>query len=315
MKVLFLGYSRIARRRVLPALRRADPDALIAVASRSATPADRAGGVEWYDDYPDALNRSGADAVYISLHNSAHEEWIESALDRGLHVIVDKPACLSNQAAQRFVRLAKSRGRLFAEAIVFSYHPQFALLEGVLSQTPESRPRVTALFSFPALPATDFRYRRELGGGAIWDLGPYVAATSRLVFRREPVELHATIVDRMPDGLITAFAILASYGTHGSFVGQFGFGTVYNNRLSVVTPTCALHYDRAYTTDPASPSVVRRQTGAATETIEVPPTDSFEAFWRQIIAVLPAGHNGSLAAALAADAQLLSSLRRVLGDA
>src|ERR1700686_4633613 len=95
MKVLLLGYSDIARRRVIPGLYAAGVRA-IDIASLSATT------VEWpgtdpprlYRDYEKAISESDAQLIYISTVNSLHAELGRKALNHGFHVVIDKPACL-----------------------------------------------------------------------------------------------------------------------------------------------------------------------------------------------------------------------------
>ena len=109
MKLLLIGYSKIAQKRVLPALAEigiTDID----VASRSraaevALPEGASGRV--FDDYETALAESGADLVYVSTVNSTHAEWTEKALQRGYHVTVDKPAFTNLDDTWRLLDLAQ----------------------------------------------------------------------------------------------------------------------------------------------------------------------------------------------------------------
>ena len=52
----------------------------------------------------------------------------------------------------------------------------------------------------------NFRYRRALGGGALWDLGPYAAAVGRVFLDDEPASVACRVLARGgPDGVETAF--------------------------------------------------------------------------------------------------------------
>ena len=110
MKVLILGCSSIALRRVLPALENLAQVTMVDIASHRPLPPEvgafrkfRAG----FTDYGAALHGSDADLVYVSLHNSAHQAWIDAALDAGKHVVADKPAFLD--AAPAAASLARAR--------------------------------------------------------------------------------------------------------------------------------------------------------------------------------------------------------------
>ena len=95
MKLLLIGCSRIARKRVLPALAEIGIGEVdVATRTRAAEvvlPDGLAGRV--FDDYDAALAESGADLVYVSTVNATHAEWAEQALERGLEA--PEPAAAS----------------------------------------------------------------------------------------------------------------------------------------------------------------------------------------------------------------------------
>ena len=128
MHLLFLGYSSIVRRRVLPAARTVSAIHRTSVASRSHGRDGAGGRVDgdgavdgWYADYEEALASAGADLVYVSGANADHAEWVMRALRQGCHVIVDKPAFLDLETAEAAVRLAREQDRGLAEATVFLF--------------------------------------------------------------------------------------------------------------------------------------------------------------------------------------------------
>ena len=111
MRILILGSSALAKKRLLPAMAKLPEIDGVDVASRSAPDAT-------FSDYETALAKSDAELVYISLVNSEHGLWVERALERGRNVIVDKPAVLDFEQARRLVELSRSRGLCLAEATV-----------------------------------------------------------------------------------------------------------------------------------------------------------------------------------------------------
>lgn len=313
MRVLLIGYSRIATRRVIPAMRAAVPGVTISVASRSVPVANRSSDILWFSDYQDAIERSGAAFAYISLTNEAHAEWAARALSAGLHVIIDKPACTDLADTTMLVALARKKRRLLAEATVFTFHPQFESLNHLLSQHDSGARQAVALFSFPALPKSDFRNRREFGGGALWDLGPYAVGADNVVFGEPPESVYAVAVSRAGDGLLTRFSVLFSHGDKGSLVGHFGFGTEYQNTLSVAAPGLSVSLRRAFTTTTSDAAVIDVQERNVTRTIEVPAADSFEVFLRAVLRAIDRGHVGEFLGAVSRDAQLLDHVRHALG--
>ena len=89
MNVLLIGWSRIASRRVIPALCALPCVGRVDLATRRSElvpPGTVSGRI--FDDYADALNRSDAEVVYVSTINSEHERWAEAALEGGDHGLV-----------------------------------------------------------------------------------------------------------------------------------------------------------------------------------------------------------------------------------
>ncbi len=314
MQVLLIGYSRIAARRVIPAMRSAAPGLAISVASRSAPAASRSNDITWFHDYQDAIERSGADLAYISLTNDAHAEWAARALSAGLHVIIDKPACIDVADTSHLISLALENRRLIAEATVFAFHPQYESLNSLLSQHDADARQAVAVFSFPALPESDFRNRRERGGGALWDVGPYAVGADNAVFGEPPEAVYAAAVSHADDGLLTRFSVLFSHGEKGSLVGHFGFGTEYQNVLSVLAPGFSASLRRAFTTTAHDPAIIDVCARNESRAIEVPPADSFEVFLRRVFQAVERGRTGEFLGAISRDAQLLDRLRHALGE-
>lgn len=314
MKVLVIGHSRIARRRVLPALQSLPQVDAIAVASRTARASDVAAGLEFHSDYEAALGQSRADLAYISVANSDHARWATRCLEAGMHVVVDKPACLTHAEAERLADLATARRRCLAEATVFAFHPQFDAFQQCFAQSGARASRVVALFSFPPLEPQDFRYRRELGGGALNDLGPYVAAASRLVFGKPPTSTGCQVLKRNPGGLETAFSVLLTYSDGGAFVGHFGFDTEYQNRLLAFGPGIAAEIQRAFTLPPDAPGLVAVRRNNAESLVDVPAADAFRNFLHAVMQSIEDGASGRFGQALIADAALRSELRRATGE-
>ena len=323
MHLLFLGYSSIVRRRVLPAARSIAAIQHISVASHSQGRDGAAAGSggdsavdDWYPDYEEALASAAADVVYVSGANAVHAEWVMRALHHGCHVIVDKPAFLDPETAEAAVRLAREKKRGLAEATVFAFHPQAAALREVLDATEAATIRATATFSFPPLPPDDFRYRTDCGGGSLYDLGPYAAATNRLLFGAPPESVHCTVLSRDASrnpGVDTSFSVLMTHADGGSLAGHFGFVTAYQNRLAVVTRSRTLDADRLFTTPPDLACTLRVREGYDERTVPVAPGDAFARFLEGFLDAMDRRDFAAFERALLEDAALLARLRRAAG--
>jgi predicted dehydrogenase len=263
-----------------------------------------------YDDYDHALADSPSNVVYVSLVNSHHREWAEAAIASGKHVVVDKPAFLGIAEADRVVKLARRHRVCLAEATVYGYHPQVALAKEVFHEEGSRPLRITVTFSVPPLDPENFRYRRSLGGGALWDLGPYAVSVGRVFFEEPARDFQAHVTSRGGvDDVETGFSMLASYPGGRSVVGHFGFDTVYRNRVDILGHTAGVELDRIFTTPPDTRNTLRVTREADSTTVEAPPADSFRVFFQHVFERIAADSWDSLTDDLLADARALQELR------
>jgi predicted dehydrogenase len=314
MKLLLIGYSKIAQRRVLPALVEAGIT-YVDVASRSraaaaALPENASGQV--FDDYEAALAESAADLVYVSTVNSTHAECAERALQHGYHVIIDKPATTRPEDAYRLVELAQRQERCLAESTVYGYHPQIAAVKQAFAEVGSQPTRLTATFSFPPLPADNFRYKAACDGGALWDLGPYAITPGRIFFGEEPKEIACRITSK-GDEVETSFSVLMTYSEGRSMVGHFGFNTGYRNRLDILGPRVTATIDRVFTAPANLANEVHVNQNNQPKTVTVPPADQFALFLRAVVSAIEANQHETLAEDLLSDAQVMWRLREAAG--
>jgi NDP-hexose-3-ketoreductase len=247
MRLLILGYSSIAQRRVIPAAAKVAPIDEISIASKSRPQPNgwpKAG--RFFGDYEAALHESDADIVYLSLPNAMHEHWVMTALGAGKHVIVDKPAMMTLEAGERAVNEARRVNRLLAEATVFGYHPQFeALTDFVADNGPLTY--VDAQFIIPPLPIANFRNHSEFGGGCLLDMGPYAAGVTRILGGGLPSHIAGLAGGRHPETAVDmGFSAQARLANGGIFSGHFSFDGEYQNRLLIVARSGSVIIERVF---------------------------------------------------------------------
>ncbi len=285
IKILLIGYSRIARKRLIPALAASGRVSILDIASRnSAQIASRERSLPGtvFDSYEKALEESPADIVYVSLVNSAHFLWAKKGLMSGGHVIIDKPAVTEYSEALQLVDLARQHGKAVIEATAFSYHPQIDAIKEEFATRSLLPTRISALFSFPPLAHNDFRYQAELGGGAINDLGPYAISAGTVFFNEHPNKIFCHINKHEPNGIETAFSITAMYSKGRTMVGHFGFDTEYQNMINVLGPKLCVRCERVFTITNDHENMLDIRHNNTTSTRSIPPGDCFLNFINQI---------------------------------
>ncbi len=105
-----LSTADIARKKVIPGLRRSARSELVAIASRDEAQA-RAVAEELdipraHGSYQALLDDPDVDAVYIPLPNHLHAEWTIAAARAGKHILCEKPLATTAADAERMVEAA-----------------------------------------------------------------------------------------------------------------------------------------------------------------------------------------------------------------
>jgi predicted dehydrogenase len=315
LRVLIVGLSSIAQRRVLPALAALEEIAGVDIVSRSKPdPGDWGKPGRFFADYGRAIAESDADLIYVSLPNSEHSDWIMAGLAAGKHVVVDKPATLSLVDAERCVKEARRRSLLLAEATVFAHHPQIeAMLAFVAAHGPLTQ--IEAEFIIPPMPVDNFRNYGKFGGGCLQDMGPYAAAVARL-FGGGPLSdlaAFAAPYDRGRD-IDMGFSLVARFDSGVRLTGHFSFESEYHNRLVLIGRGGALATERAFSlpADLAPVWQVRRSNQA---TIEAQPAaDAFRLFLKAAVRAVVTGDRSRFYDDLLYDARFRDCLAAALSQ-
>ncbi|UJW34315.1 Gfo/Idh/MocA family oxidoreductase [Saccharothrix sp. AJ9571] len=284
VRLLLIGLSRFARRRVLPAASALEGIEIVDVASAHGGAVDdlpKPG--RRHTDWRAALDGTEPALVYVSTVNSTHAEVVRHALRRGHHVVVDKPAFLTLDTAEELVALARTEARVLAEATNYPFHPMFS------PDLTKDITKAVAVFT-PPVPPEDFRHDRSSGGGAFLDTGPYFASLGRVLWGFEPDDVHVIVGDRTADGLELAYSVLAGYPGGRTIVGQFGFTTHYRNALQLLGPGVAVDVPRPFSAPPDLTVDLHIEVDGQHRTRSVQPADSMELF---LAAVLDAVREGS----------------------
>lgn len=291
MELLLIGMSRFARRRVLPAVSSMDEIKTVNIASSHA-------GVEAigeltklgriYADWREALRVEDPCLVYVSLVNSEHASAVRYALERGHHVVVDKPGFLTLDAAEEMVSLARSSSRVIAEATCYSFHPMFPEARSLVQGLDTDITKVVAVFT-PPVPADDFRHDRRKGGGALLDTGPYMASLGRVLWDAEPDRVNVLVGDRTADGLETSYSVLAGYPEGKTIVGQFGFTTNYRNSLLLLGRGVAIEFERPFSALPEMEVDLRVDSHGKHTSRSVRPADSMRIFLSRVLDAVNTG--------------------------
>jgi predicted dehydrogenase len=159
-----------------PAVHKTPNASLYAVASRDQ---ERSATLEpqvVHRSYQDLINDPLVDAVYISLTNAQHKEWVLAALNAGKHVLCEKPLAMNASEVGTMLDAATHNGRLLVEAVWTRWQPRMQrMVQIVKSGELGEVTGISSAFTFQGDLTDNYRLDPSRGGGALLDVGVYQA--------------------------------------------------------------------------------------------------------------------------------------------
>lgn len=211
MKVLHWGLLSTAKinRALIKPLRASPRNRLIAVASRTQSSADEYAR-EWdipraYGSYDEMLRDPEIDVVYNPLPNHLHAEWTIKALNAGKHVLCEKPFALTLDEVDAMIAASKDSGKILSEAFMYRHHAQTLKVKEIVDSGALGKLQlVKGAFTFNLTRAENFRLKKEMGGGSLWDVGCYPISYARMIIGTEPQEVFGWQITGL-DGIDVSF--------------------------------------------------------------------------------------------------------------
>jgi predicted dehydrogenase len=264
---------------VLPGFARSERADLVAVASRTeeraAAYAAEHGIPRGYGSYDGLLADDEVEAVYISLPNSLHGEWTRKALEAGKHVLCEKPLTPDAGEARDLFALAEEHSLLLMEAFMYRHHPQTHTARDLIRGGEIGEPLIVrSWFHFEVEdPSSDVRYRADLAGGALRDVGCYCVSFSNYLLEDAPSEVSA-VAHWADSGVDQRFAASMSYESGALATFDCSIQAPLHIGLTVLGSRGALHIPTPwYPHEPPMRIVLHR--GDATQQVAAEGDDSY----------------------------------------
>lgn len=234
-------------------------------------------GGEIYNSYNLLIEDESVDAVYLPLPPALHYEWGKKVVDAGKHIFLEKPSCVSAEQTSSLIELAKNKNLAVHENYMFAFHSQIDyIFESIKSNKVGDLRLFRIAFGFPKRAANDFRYNKQLGGGALLDAGGYTVklatmllgdsarvVTSRLNYIEEfDVDIFGSVTMENDDGLTAQLS--------------FGMDNSYKCDLEIWGSQGAMFFNRILTAPVGfEPVVEYKNASGASEKIVLKSDDTF----------------------------------------
>lgn len=154
--------------------------------------------VHGYADYEQLLVSGEIDAIYLALPNDMHRQYALPALQRGIHVLLEKPMATSEVDCEAMIEAARHGNAKLMIAYRLHFEPAtLAAIELARSGKLGHIRAFSAVFSQTVAPS-NHRASHGYWAGPVSDMGVYPINAVRNLFGEEPVEVSAVGV-RDPD--------------------------------------------------------------------------------------------------------------------
>ena len=194
--------------------------------------ADTFGAQARYDDYTALSTDPDVDAIYVATPPSRHAADTIMYVEAGKHVLCEKPFALNVRQVRAMVDATRAHDVFLMEAMWTRFLPAYRALADVLADGRIGEPRQVEADFGMRMPMPHRLYERELGGGALLDLGIYPVQLCSLVLGTpEHVVADGVIGETGVDEQVAA--ILRASGDKIGVVGaSIRVGTACTARIS-----------------------------------------------------------------------------------
>jgi predicted dehydrogenase len=156
--------------------------------------ADRFGIPNRHQGYEALVNDPEVDLIYVSTIHPFHKRDALLALAAGKHLLVEKPFTINAREAEEVRSFAASQGLFVMEAMWTRFLPSMDAIFEVINSGALGEIELFTADHSQALTHVPRLLQRELGGGALLDLGIYpVSMAHRLFGRPETITAKARL--------------------------------------------------------------------------------------------------------------------------
>jgi len=207
-----LSTAKIAREKIIPALRQGANHEIVAIASRTSesarAAAEKFGIPVAHGSYEALIDDPNVEAIYNPLPNNLHVPLTLAAARAGKHVLCEKP--FSIHAAELDLLRPYASQVHIREAFMVRHHPQWhAAREHVRAGEIGALRYMQVPFSYFNDDPANIRNAPDVGGGGVYDIGCYAIVAGRWFFDAAPRRVVAMIdtdpvfqVDRLASALL-----------------------------------------------------------------------------------------------------------------
>ncbi|WBL14589.1 Gfo/Idh/MocA family protein [Sutcliffiella sp. NC1] len=211
LKIGVVGASWFADLWYLPVLQMHPDVTLSAICSRTGESAKRLAekyNIEnVYIDYKEMFEKENLDGVCIVTPNDSHKDITLAAIEKGLHVICEKPMALNAVEAEEMEKAARASSVVHAINFTYREHPGIQKLlelikDGLIGNIHEAFFEYTGDYGLNGPPGWRGTISTGGIGGVLQDLGSHLIDVAQYILQDEIINVHGSLSFMEDDRLV-----------------------------------------------------------------------------------------------------------------
>lgn len=155
-----------------------------------------------YENMHEIADNDAIDVVYIVLPNALHKKYTILAAEAGKHVWCEKPMAMTESECMAMIKACKKN----KVQLTVGYRMQHEPVTQKIISWARSKPygAITSLYAEAGFyhggrNKNHWKLHKELGGGAMYDMGVYPLNAVRYASQMEPISVKARMEVKRPD--------------------------------------------------------------------------------------------------------------------
>ncbi|WP_127490952.1 Gfo/Idh/MocA family protein [Paenibacillus glycanilyticus] len=200
-----------------------------------------------FSAYEDMLEQGELDAVVICSPHTLHFRQAYDALDRGLHVLIEKPMTCSSKEAEQLIQKAEESGKVMQVSYQRHFQPEFLYIRDAIASGEIGRlTSVTASLSQEWYQLTEGTWRQVpslSGGGFLMDSGSHIIDVLLWTTGMTPVEVKSQLQNHGAPVEIDSFTSIRF--AEGALAGLnfAGYAPGWNETFAFCGDNGGIYYD------------------------------------------------------------------------
>lgn len=143
-----------------------------------------------YNNMSDIANNKDIDVIYIVTPTGTHAKFAVAAANTGKHVWCEKPMAMTVEECQTIIDACQKNKVKLSIGYRMQHEPNTQTLIGYANSKPFGKlTRIDALAGYNGGGGNNWRFKRDMGGGALYDMGVYTINGIRYSAGMEPTRV------------------------------------------------------------------------------------------------------------------------------